>query len=149
MPVRALTVGAALLAIAACGAERAEPPAVAPSQRPEAPTQEGRQQVLQTSVESELAQPVSLEIDVLRGNDRWTFVTGIARTPEGEPIDYSQTKFAARLADGAFDDWFCALLESDGAGWSLVALEIGATDVPFIDWPERYGVPVGIVVPAE
>lgn len=102
---------------------------------------------LRNAVTSELNQAVVVEVDEQRSNGRWVFVTGRALTPDRKPIDYSSTKFAGDVEDGVFDDWFCALLKDDGSGWAVVALEIGATDVPYVDWPDRYGVPAGIVMP--
>lgn len=102
---------------------------------------------LRRAVEAELGQPVRIEIDDRRGNQRWGFVTAVARSPDGGAIDYASTKYAPDIEDGVFDDWLCALLERDGEEWRVVALEIGATDVPFVDWPERYGVPRDIVLP--
>lgn len=103
--------------------------------------------VLREAVSRELGQPVTLEIDKRREDERWTFVTAAARTPDGQPIDYRRTKFADAVQDGVFDDWLCALLQRDGAGWTVVALEIGATDVSYVDWPERFGVPRALVLP--
>jgi hypothetical protein len=174
---RAVGIVMASLALAGCGAEQdaqpaagisergavvsepapaVPPPGAAPAEPAPAetvaaapPTQASMLEVLRLGVESELEQPVSIAVDVLRTGERWGFVTAVARSPEGRPIDYSRTRFAEDVADGVFDDWFCALLRIDGAQWSLVALEIGATDVPFVDWPERYGVPTALVLPEE
>jgi hypothetical protein len=105
--------------------------------------------VLRDTVAREVGQPVTLDIDTERSDGRWTFVTGVARTLERRPIDYSRTKFADAVKEGMFDDGLCALLERTGATWKIVALEIGATDVPFVDWPERFGVPRELVLPSK
>lgn len=102
---------------------------------------------LREAVARELGQPVTLEVDKRRESGRWTFVTAVARTADGTPIDYTRTKFADAVKDGVFDDWLCALLERNGARWTVVALEIGATDVPYVDWPERFAVPRALVFP--
>lgn len=110
-------------------------------------TSEDLFQVLRQAVEYELGQAVVIDVDELRSDDQWAFVTAVSLTADRTPIDYSRTKFADDVSDGVFDDWLCALLENDGGRWKLVALEIGATDAPFVDWPERYGVPKAIVFP--
>ncbi|MGI9288943.1 MAG: hypothetical protein ACR2P1_26435 [Pseudomonadales bacterium] len=130
-----------LLALWACTTEQVATPASKPV------FHDDMLEALRQGVESELEQPVVIDVDELRKNERWAFVTAVSLTADRKPIDYSQTKFAADVADGVFDDWLCALLENEGEGWRLVALEIGATDVPFMDWPERYGVPKAIVLP--
>ena len=104
-------------------------------------------EVVQKAVESELQQPVFVEVDKLHKDDQWAFVTAVSLTADRQPIDYSKTRYAADVADGVFDDWLCALLENRDGYWELVALEIGATDVPFVDWPDRYGVPKAILFP--
>lgn len=104
-------------------------------------------EVLRAAVARELGQPVALEVDKRREDERWVFVTAAARTADGKPIDYMRTRFADAVKEGVFDDWLCALLERDGARWKVVALEIGATDVPYVDWPERFGVPGRLVMP--
>jgi hypothetical protein len=101
---------------------------------------------LRQAVERELGQPITLEIDKRREDARWAFVTAVARTADGKPVDYTRTKFAGAVKDGVFDDWLCALLERDGTMWKVTALEIGATDVPYVDWPERFGVPRDLVL---
>jgi hypothetical protein len=112
-----------------------------------AATSEDMIEVLRQAVESELGQAVVIDIDELRSDDQWAFVTAVSLTVDRTPIDYSRTKFADDVTDGVFDDWLCALLANDEGRWKMVALEIGATDAPFVDWPERYGVPRAIVFP--
>lgn len=104
-------------------------------------------EALRAAVARELGQPVTLEVDKRHEDARWTFVTAVARTMDRKPVDYTRTKFADAVKGGIFDDWLCALLEREGAGWKVVALEIGATDVPYVDWPERFGVPRELVLP--
>jgi hypothetical protein len=102
---------------------------------------------LREAVAREVGQPVVLEIDKRREDERWVFVTAVARTADGKPIDYTRTRFADAVKEGIFDDWLCALLERQGARWKVVALDIGATDVPYVDWPERFQVPRQLVLP--
>jgi hypothetical protein len=45
---------------------------------------------------------------------------------------------------GTFDDWICALFPKEAKHWRVVDHVIGATDVPFADWAERYHAPAGI-----
>ena len=120
------------------GGDGAGPSAVGPADAVE---------VVRRAAAERLGQPVTIEVDELRSDGRWTFLTGVPRTPAGDPLDYATTPYAQDVADGLFDDWLCALLEREGGGWSLVALEIGATDAPFADWPRRHGVPPALIAP--
>jgi len=150
-----VVVGA--LMISDCTKRAGVAPVSTPSAQPSAPkpkthgpaskltAEEGMLETLRMGVESELEQPVIIDVDELRADEHWAFVTAVPLQPDGNRIDYSRTKFAPDLEDSTIDDWLCALLKNDGEEWRIVALEIGATDVPFVDWPERFGVPETIV----
>ena len=100
------------------------------------------------AAEQAIGVPLRLEIHDLRSDRQWAFVTATPRTMAGQPIDYANTPFADAVAAGEFDDWLCALVRKAPNGkWRLVTLVIGATDAPFVDWPERYGVPKALVLP--
>ena len=126
--------------------EGAEQVVEAPAQTEGASPREQILAALAHPVSVELTQAVRLEVEELRYDDGWAFVSAVARTASGAPIDYSRTKFAQDVEDGYFDDWLCALLSRDSDGWRVVALEIGVTDAPFVDWPDRYGAPPEIVL---
>jgi hypothetical protein len=101
----------------------------------------GPVQVVQAAVERELGVAVMLDVHDQRTDGEWFFLTATPLTPDGNRIDYATTRLADRAMGGEFDDWLCALLRaSDQRAWDLVELEIGATDVPFVDWPDRHGV---------
>jgi hypothetical protein len=100
---------------------------------------------LRPEVEEELGQEVLFKINDLRVSERFAFVSAQPLTNSQEPIDYSKTKYAEDVKEGIFDDWLCALLVKEDDKWNVVALEIGATDVPFVGWPEAYGVPREVV----
>jgi hypothetical protein len=106
--------------------------------------------VVLSAIAAELEMAVSLKVETFRQKDEWAFMSGQPLTVAKQPIDYSQTKFAADVREGYFDDGFVALLQrsnnSDDA-WVLVALSLGATDAPFVDWPARFGVPKELVMP--
>jgi hypothetical protein len=98
-------------------------------------------------VEATLGIPVTLEIHDQRSNERWFFLTATPLTEAGGPVDYADTRLSDRAAEGEFDNWLCALLQKSASNqWELVELEIGATDVPFVDWPDRHGVPRALIM---
>lgn len=100
---------------------------------------------LRVDVEEELGQEVLFKIDDLRVSSEWGFLSGRPLTKSQGPIDYSRTKYAQAVRDGAFDDWICALFVKENGHWFVAAYVIGATDVPYVAWPENYGVPREIV----
>ena len=107
----------------------------------------GALRVVQSATEEALGIPVTLAIHDQRSDQNWFFLIATPLTGTGGPVNYGDTRLADRAAEGEFDDWLCALLRKSGSNtWELLELEIGATDVPFIDWPDRYGVPVELIM---
>jgi hypothetical protein len=102
---------------------------------------------LRAPIETKLGQPVKFETDRLTIADGWAFVSGQTLRPDGSTIDYSQTPYKEAVAQGAFDDGFSALLRLENGTWTVVAFSIGATDVPWVDWPKTYGAPASILPP--
>lgn len=109
-------------------------------------TFESADQAVITEIENLLGFPVSLQIDTRREIKPWIFLTGLPLNKDGSRIDYSKTRFADDLRQGFFDDNFLALVKSsdNGSNWSLTAFSLGATDAPFVDWPDSYGAPSGL-----
>lgn len=99
---------------------------------------------LRKVVEKELKKPVIFRIDALKLSNRWAFFRGTVLEKSGKPIDYRGTPYQELIDAGTFDDWICALFRKKGNQWQLVTHVIGATDVPFIDWVDRYGAPSSI-----
>jgi hypothetical protein len=105
---------------------------------------------VQRAVSQSLEVAVSLAIDTLNLHGDWAFLAGRPLTPEGSPIDYSKTPYAKDVAEGFFDDNFVALVRRTHAGvggWEVVELSVGATDAPFVDWPDRHGLPRVLITP--
>ncbi len=101
---------------------------------------------LRGAVEKELKKPVIFKIDVLKVRNGWAFLRGIPLEKSGKRMDYRGTSYQKLINAGMFDDWICALLrkERNGARWRVVVYALGATDVPFVGWVERYHAPPGI-----
>lgn len=108
------------------------------------------QAAIEDAIAGELGMPVSLEVETFRQDGDWAFVAGRPLSADRTPIDYSATPYAQDLAEGYFDDNFVALVRraaNADTGWSLIELSVGATDAPFVDWPERHGLPRALVMP--
>ena len=99
---------------------------------------------LRVPVEKKLKQSVVFNIDHLKVQDGWAFMFGAPRKPGGGTLDYSKTSYAEAERLGMFDDNISALLHKVRGRWRVVRYVIGATDVPYIGWDEKYGAPSGI-----
>ena len=102
-------------------------------------------QLVQERVAQALAQPVSLADVTFREDGEWAFVSAVPTTANGGETDILSTSCSADYQDGFYDNWVCALAQRKPEGWVLIAYELGATDAPFVDWPEKYGAPASII----
>jgi hypothetical protein len=99
---------------------------------------------LRIPVERDLKQKVQFKISWLKVQNGWAFLKGIPQQRNGKPIDYKKTQYREAIEDGAFDDWVCALLRKKNGKWTVVQFQIGATDVPYVTWPDDYKAPIAI-----
>lgn len=96
---------------------------------------------LRAPVEKELKRKVVFKVDELRVLGGWAFVRGVPQQPGGKAMDYRGTRYERQQNEGAFDDGFSALLRQRAGKWTVVVYNIGATDVVWSDWPEKYKAP--------
>lgn len=99
---------------------------------------------LRVPVEKKVKQSVVFKIDHLKVQDGWAFLLGAPRRTDGGQIDYSQTEYAEAKREGMFDDNIMALLHKVNGKWQVVEYIIGATDVAYIGWDEKYHAPSAI-----
>jgi hypothetical protein len=99
---------------------------------------------LRIPVERDLKQRVVFNTDNFKVSGNWAFVSGSPQTPDGGRPDYSRSKYRTAVDSGAFDDNFFALVKRTAGKWKTVAVEIGCTDVCFMDWPQKYRAPKAI-----
>ena len=113
---------------------------------PEAGTAERKaiMDALRVPIKKQLKKDVIFKIDALKVQNGWAFVRGVPKRPDGGPMDYRGTVYAANIQAGAFDDWFCALLKRRGDQWQGVQYSIGATDVVWEGWDKQYHAPSAI-----
>ncbi len=97
-------------------------------------------------VRCQLGLEVLFKVIDLRTDGEWSFLHARPLTPDYKPIHYSLTPFANEAREGVLEDRLFALVRNEpGEGWRVVELSIGATDAPFIDWPQKFGAPIGIL----
>jgi hypothetical protein len=99
---------------------------------------------LRAPVEAKLKQKVVFQVDHLKAQSGWVFLRGIPRQPTRAPIDYRGTPYQSAKESGAFDDWICALLKNEAGKWRVVVFVIGATDVVYTGWDDKYKAPPAI-----
>lgn len=99
---------------------------------------------LRVPVQKQLKTKVTFKIENLRVQREWAFMKGAPQQPNGNAIDYHGTPYQTAIAAGAFDDGIVALLRKRGHKWQVVTYVIGATDVPYVEWAQKYHAPPGI-----
>lgn len=99
---------------------------------------------LRSAVRRELKMPVVFRVDHLKVQDDWAFFRGVPRRPDGKPLSYQGTPYEEAIRQGMFDDWICALLRKEQGRWGVVIYVIGATDVPYEGWDQKYHAPPAI-----
>ena len=89
-------------------------------------------------------QKVVFVVTHLNATTDWAFVFGTPKGANGKPINYKKSDYKEQFDSGAFDENFGALLRKKSGKWTIVTWFFGATDVPWIDWHEKYKAPESI-----
>jgi hypothetical protein len=94
-----------------------------------------------------IGHPVSLQVETFNTEGDWGWIIAQPWTPEGTQIDWSQTRYAERAAQGVLDGGGTtyALLKRENGRWRVVDFAVGPTDVAWADWPERHGAPASLM----
>jgi hypothetical protein len=111
------------------------------------PERKALMDALRVPVTVDLKQPVIFKVDRLKVLDRWAFVGGAPLKPDGGEVNYRGTRYQELIDEGAFDGGIFALLRKTKGEWTVVRYAIGATDVPYVDWPRETGAPAVIFEP--
>jgi hypothetical protein len=98
-------------------------------------------------VQAEIGLPVSFTVTTMRVENDWGWLVAQPWTPDGTQIDWSQTRYAQRAADGVLDGGGTtyALLRRENGQWRVVDFAVGPTDVANADWSERHGAPASLM----
>jgi hypothetical protein len=99
---------------------------------------------LRGPVRLELKKDVIFKINRLKVQGEWAFLAGVPLKPNGTQMDYRGTVHEEAIREGAFDGGIFALLRKTQGQWTTVRYVIGATDVPYVEWPEETGAPAVI-----
>jgi hypothetical protein len=102
---------------------------------------------IESAVANEIGQPASVSLQTHNVEGEWAWVIAQPWTRDGTQIDWSQTRYADRAAEGALDGngVTYALLRRENGQWRVVEIAIGPTDVAWADWAERHGAPAALM----
>lgn len=114
------------------------------SPKPGKPERKQILDALRVPVERKLGQPVEFEVDRIMVQDGRAFVLGRPLKRSGGNIDYLKTPYRTQVEAGAFDDGISALLQFKDGAWRVVTFNIGATDVAWEPWAQKYNAPPAI-----
>lgn len=98
-------------------------------------------------VAADVGKPVSLRANTVNVRDEWAYVDAAVLNGDGSAIDWTDTNLASRYENGAMDTGggVHALLKNQGGVWVVLEHVIAPTDVAWIDWPGRHGVPPDVL----
>lgn len=99
---------------------------------------------LRSAVQKELKKPVIFKVEQLKVQGAWAFLRGAPLQPNGKKMNYRGTLYQEAIEQGMFDDWICALFQKRQGRWRTVTYALGATDVPYVDWSQKYQAPSAI-----
>jgi hypothetical protein len=108
------------------------------------PERQAISDALRLPVQKQLKAKVIFKIDHLKVQNGWAFMKGVPQQANGNAVDYHGTPYQKAIDAGAFDDGFVALLRKRAGKWQVVKYVIGATDVPYADWAQKYHAPAEI-----
>ncbi|MEM8812603.1 MAG: hypothetical protein AAGF59_08300 [Pseudomonadota bacterium] len=96
-------------------------------------------------IEAELRTPLAIGIEELYIDGSWAFLITTFRGADG-PIDWSKTVWIGGIEEGDCGGYAIGLFEylSHQGGWTLVTYDVCATDVPWLNWSERFGAPASL-----
>lgn len=100
--------------------------------------------LVEDAASRQLNRPVAVKVDLKNEIDGWVFVCGVVTEPDG-----SDLKIESEGSEAAYEsDNFCALAKVQGKQ-ELSEFDFGSTDMPAMDWLERYDLSTDILTAGE
>ncbi len=99
---------------------------------------------LRVPVENKIKKKVIFKVDYLRVQEGWAFLMAVPLQANGKPMDYHGTPYQKEVDADVFGNTVCALLHQQADIWKVIDFDLGATDVPFVDWDKKYKAPASI-----
>ena len=127
-----------LLALFGIGAATAQP-VVSPPKG--SPLRTEVLNALRPVVEKETGGRVVFAVHALNVMGEWAYADVEPLQPNGSKVDWRKTKFRRDFEADMFSGLVLALLRKQGAGWNVVEIAIGPTDVAWIEWQKQHKLP--------
>lgn len=105
------------------------------------PQREGILNMVRPYAQADLGGSVKFVVEVIQTDGRWAYLQAVPQRPNGQPIDWEQTRFGLMMREGMMSDVIMALLQRSGDSWQVVDYIFGPTDVYWYGWMSRYGLP--------
>ncbi|WP_417667888.1 hypothetical protein [Roseibium sp.] len=96
---------------------------------------------------NELGQRVIFVVSVLRTDGNWAYLQGTPVQPNGKPLNWLRTPFAADWRADVMSDVVMVLMRKSGSSWQVMDYVIGPTDVHWYGWLDVYGLPEAFFMP--
>jgi hypothetical protein len=100
---------------------------------------------LRVRAEKDLEQKVIFNVDTLKVAGDWAYARVTPTKPNGDDIDFSETRYSEQVELGAFDPQGEALLRRSGDSWKVIEWAFGGTDVASAEWPDKYRLPKSLL----
>ena len=92
-------------------------------------------------VVADIGQNVIFLVDLLRSDGEWAYLQATPLQPDGQPLNWTTTNFAADWQMDAMSDTVMVLLNKVDGVWQAVDHVVGPTDVYWYGWIEQYQLP--------
>jgi len=96
---------------------------------------------LRPAIEKETGGSVIFVVHALNVMGEWGYVDAEPRRPNGDKVDWRKTKFREAYEADMFSGLILALLHKQSAGWQVIEIAIGPTDVAWIEWQQQHKLP--------
>ena len=89
-------------------------------------------------IEAEIGQSIVFVASVLRTDGTWAYLQAVPHNPDGSPIDWAKTPFAAEMKKGVMSDTAMVLMRKVQGEWTVNDYIFGPTDVYWLNWANAY-----------
>jgi hypothetical protein len=98
-------------------------------------------------IEAEIGREIVFVASVLRTDGTWAYLQAEPRNPDGSPIDWTSTPFAAEIKKGVMSDTAMVLMRKVSGEWRVNDYVFGPTDVYWLNWANAYELDEALFTP--
>ena len=92
-------------------------------------------------VSNDIGQTVIFVAKVLNSDGHWAYLQAKPVQPNGKPLNWNKTRYAADWQADVMSDTVMVLLAKQNGQWQTVDHIVGPTDVFWYGWIDQYGLP--------